>query len=58
MAVWLAWDRELKTGGDCCCNCLLLVVLLEVGGVGDSLRNFFFLLFLASNIKAKKLGIN
>ena len=42
MAVWLAWDRELKTGGDCCCNFLLLVVLLEVGGVGDSLRNFFF----------------
>lgn len=38
---------------------LLLVVLLEVGNVGNSLGIFFFfLLFLASKIKARKLGIN
>ena len=60
--VWLAWVRELKIEGDCCCGCLLLVVLPDVGNVGNSLDFFFFfffsLLFLASRIKARKVGIN
>lgn len=43
--VWLAWVRELKIEGDCCCGCLLLVVLPEVSGVGDSLGIFFSLIF-------------
>lgn len=45
LVVWLAWVRELKIEGDCCCGCLLLVVLPEVSGVGDSLGIFFSLIF-------------
>lgn len=45
LVVWLAWVRELKIEGDCCCGCLLLVVLPEVSGVGDSLGIFFFSYF-------------
>ena len=45
LVVWLAWVRELKIEGDCCCGCLLLVVLPEVGNVGNSLGIFFFSYF-------------
>ena len=47
LVVWLAWVRELKIEGDCCCGCLLLVVLPDVGNVGNSLDFFFFFFFLS-----------
>ena len=46
--VWLAWVRELKIEGDCYCGCLLLVVLPDVGNVGNSLDFFFFFFFSLS----------